>query len=178
MTSFNVAGLLREGAGASRLIRLRDHYVALGPDLELAGPLDLDLRLLRTNRGILARGEARTALRRSCSRCTDPLVEDVAVSLDEEFLPTIDPDSGVALAWTDEEKDVRRIDEHHEIELDPVLREELVLSEPMLVLCRPDCPGLCPECGARLDDPGHAAHEAEPDPRLAGLARLFDERRE
>lgn len=177
MTSFNVAGLLREGPGATRLIRLRDHYVALGPDLELAGPLDLDVRLLRTNRGILARGAARTAVRRSCSRCTDPLVEDVSVSLDEEFLPTIDPETGVALTWTDEE-DARRIDEHHEIELDPILREELVLSEPMLVLCRPDCPGLCPECGARLDDPGHVAHESEPDPRLAGLARLFDQHRE
>ncbi|HEX2220908.1 MAG TPA: DUF177 domain-containing protein [Candidatus Limnocylindria bacterium] len=177
MTSFNVAGLLRETPGASRLIRLRDHYVSLGPDLELAGPVDADLRLLRTNRGILVRGEARTALRRTCTRCTDPLVEDVTVPVQEEYLPTIDPETGAAVTWTGEE-DARRIDEHHEIELDPVLREELLLSEPMFVLCRPDCPGLCPECGARLDDPGHRVHEPEPDPRLAGLAALLEERRE
>ena len=66
VTAFNVAGLLHEPPGATREIRLRDHYTTLGPDVELAGPIDADLRLQRTNRGILLRGE----LAATCSTTT------------------------------------------------------------------------------------------------------------
>ena len=173
MTSINVAGLLRETPGASRDVRLRDHYTTLGPDVELAGPLDADLRLHRTNRGILLRGEVRAELRRTCARCTDAFVEDVAVRLTEEFVPTLDPVTGATLAAPAEDEAVLRIDEHHEIDLDPVLHDELALSEPMHPLCSPDCPGLCPECGMRLDASHREHAEDEIDPRLAGLAALL-----
>ena len=178
MISFNVAGLLREPPGAIRDARLRDRYVSLGPDVELAGPLDADLRLQRTNRGILVRGSVRAPLRRTCARCTDAYVEDVRVDVDEEFLPSIDPDTGAPIPV-----DAGRvgeaslyIDEHHEIELSGVFHDELALTEPMHPLCRPDCPGLCVECGGRMDAGDHAHGEPEIDPRLAGLATLLRDR--
>src|SRR5690348_18489403 len=89
MIAVNVAGLLHEAPGATRELRLRDHYASLGPDLELAGPMDGLLRLQRTNRGILARGTVTAPMRRTCARCLEPYVEDVAVSTDEEFLPSL-----------------------------------------------------------------------------------------
>jgi uncharacterized protein len=173
VTSFNVAGLLHEPPGVVRDVRLRDRYVNLGGDVELAGPVDADIRLLRTNRGILVRGEARAPLRRTCARCTDAFVNDVRVTIDEEFLPTIDPESGAPVRFDDEDEEAQRIDEHHEIDLDAVLHDELALTEPMHPLCRPDCPGLCVECGGRLDTGDHAHGEPEVDPRLAGLAALL-----
>jgi uncharacterized protein len=175
MITFNVAGLLHEPPGATRDVRLRDHYVTLGPEVELAGPLDADLRLQRTNRGVLLRGELRAPLRRTCARCTDPYVEDVAVPLEEEFLPTVDVDTGAPVrAAEGEPVDAPlRINEHHEIELGGLFRDELVLTEPMHPLCSPDCPGLCAQCGQRLDGGDHR-HDAEDiDPRLAGLAALL-----
>ena len=177
MTAFNVAGLLREPPGATRDIRLRDHYVTLGTDVELAGPIDADLHLQRTNRGILARGEIRASLRRTCARCTDPYVEEVRVPVSEEFLPSLDPDTGAPVVLDEGEgAETLRINEHHEIELDGVLHDELVLTEPMHPLCRPDCPGLCPECGLRMDAGDHAHGGDEIDPRLAGLAALLRDR--
>ena len=174
MISFNVAGLLREPPGTVREARLRDRYVTLGPDVELAGPLDAELRFQRTNRGILVRGQATAPLRRTCARCTDAYVEDVRVRIDEEFLPSIDPESGAAVSVDAEDAaSAQRIDEHHEIVLDSVLHDELALTEPMHPLCRPDCPGLCVECGERLDRGDHAHGEAEVDPRLAALAALL-----
>ena len=177
MISFNVAGLLHEPPGATRDVRLRDRYVTLGTDVELAGPLDADLRLQRTNRGILVRGNVRAPLRRTCARCTDAYVEDVRVEVDEEFLPTIDPDSGapvpVETLEPGEVDTTLRIDEHHEVNLDPVFHDELALTEPMHPLCRPDCPGLCVECGGRLDSGDHEHGGDEIDPRLAGLAALL-----
>ncbi len=173
MTAFNVAGLLREPAGASRVVRLRDHYVTLGPDVELAGPIDLDLQLLRTNRGILARGSVRAPLRRICSRCTDPLVDEVNIAIAEEYVPSVDLESGAPLSIADHDEGALRINAQHEIELNQVLHDELALTEPMHPLCRADCPGLCSECGERLD-PGHRVHaEMETDPRLAPLASLL-----
>ncbi len=175
MTSFNVAGLLREPPGTVREARLRDHYVTLGPDLELAGPLDADFRFQRTNRGILVRGDVRAPLRRACARCTDPYVEDVRVEVDEEFLPSLDPTSGAPVPEEATEDAPLRIDGHHEIELDGVLHDELALTEPMHALCRPDCPGLCPTCGEKLDRGDHAHDAGEIDPRLAGLAALLQD---
>ena len=177
MTAFNIAGLLHEPPGAVRNVRLRDRYVSLGPDVELAGPLDADLRLQRTNRGIIARGEVRAPLRRTCARCNDAYVEEVVVSVDEEFLPSIDPDSGAPLPLeAGEEENTLRIDEHHEVDLDRVFHDELALTEPMHPLCRPDCPGLCAECGERLDSGDHAHGGKAIDPRLAGLAALLGDR--
>jgi uncharacterized protein len=177
MTSFNVAGLLHEPPGLTRDVRLRDHYRNLGPDVELAGPLDADLRFHRTNRGILMRGELRAPLRRTCARCTDPYVEDVRVHLDEEFLPTLDPETGAPVPVEESDADVvLRIDEHHEIQLDAIFHDELALTEPMHPLCRPDCPGLCVDCGERADDGDHTHGGPEIDPRLAVLAALLKDR--
>ena len=173
MTSFNVAGLLHEPPGATREARLRDHYVNLGPDVELAGPLDTDLRFQRTNRGILVRGELRAPLRRTCARCSDPYVEEVAVAVEEEFLPTLDPETGAIVATEPGDEEALHIDDHHEISLTRVFHDELSLTEPMHALCRPDCPGLCVECGEKLDRGDHDHGVEEIDPRLAGLAALL-----
>ena len=177
MTAFNVAGLLHEPAGASREVRLRDHYVTLGSEVELAGPVDAELRLQRTNRGVLVRGELHAPLRRTCARCTDPFVEEVRVDIDEEFLPSVDLATGAPLAAEPGDAEgTLRIDEHHEIDLDGVFRDELALTEPMHPLCRPNCRGLCVECGGSMDD-GDLDHGGdEIDPRLAALAALLDDR--
>jgi uncharacterized protein len=178
MTVLNVAGLLQETPGAERSHVLRDHYLTLGSDVELAGPLDGELRLQRTNRGILVRGTVRGVVRRTCARCLEGYVEPAEVAIHEEFLPTVDPASGAPLPPPDHEDAAQPIDDHHEIDIGPVLRDEFALAEPMHPLCRPDCPGLCPECGLRLDE-RHVAHPVdEVDPRLAGLARFLERERD
>lgn len=59
-----------------------------------------------------------------------------------------------------------------ELDLRAWARDALVLELPNQLLCRPDCAGLCPICGADLNaDPLHA-HETEPDPRWAKLREL------
>ena len=174
MIALNVAGLLHEQPGTSRSYRLRDYYVSLGGDVELAGPLSGVLRLQRTNRSVLVSGEVSAPLRRTCGRCTDPYVEPVTVSLSEEFLPSVDVSTGAPHAERGEPEEGPRINEHHEIDLGPVLHDELALSEPIVTLCRPDCPGLCPGCGRRLDVGTCACVTDEPDERLAALARLLE----
>ncbi len=169
MTRLNVAGLLREPAGTSRTLELGSLDVTTGG----ASPRRVlgTVRLQRTNRGILASGRVRTLARRTCIRCLDEFDEPADVELNEEFLPTLDPTTGKALAVDEADAEVARINAHHEIDLAALVNDELLLAEPMHPLCRPDCGGLCPVCGGRMDDGGHEEHLAsETDPRLAALA--------
>ena len=175
MTVLNVAGLLQQRPGAERRYSLRDHYLSLGAGVELAGPLNGSLRLRRTNRSILVDGEVTAPMRRTCSRCTEPFVEEAHATIEEEFVPSVDFATGAPLDEPDRSESVARINEHHEIDLGPVLRDELALTEPIRALHSPDCAGLCPVCGRPLDDVDHRPHAAEPDPRLAALARFLDE---
>ena len=170
MTRLNVAGLLREPAGTSLTLELGTLDVSTGsaaPHRRVLGTV----RLQRTNRSILASGRARTLARRTCVRCLDEFDEPVEVTLNEEFLPTVDLTTGAVLGIDQADAEVARIDAHHEIDLSALVNDELLLAEPMHPLCRPDCGGLCPVCGGRMDDGGHEDHLApEPDPRMAALA--------
>ena len=71
----------------------------------------------------------------------------------------------------DEDEDVSKLEDDL-LDLEPLLRDAVVLALPFQPVCREDCPGLCPECGARLaDEPDHQ-HEQAIDPRWAGLEGL------
>ena len=169
MTRVNVAGLLREGPGATRTLELG----SLGwtaPTAPPGRPLLGTLRIQRTNRGILVDGAVRTLARRTCIRCLDEFDEPAEIAIHEEFLPSVDPGTGATVSYEPADVETPRLDAHHELNLEPILLDELTLAEPMHPLCRPDCPGLCPVCGRRLADGVHDHETGEVDPRLAPLA--------
>ncbi len=131
--------------------------------------LELDLRLEAVMEGVLVTGTIRGPAVGECVRCLDPVTEDVDVTWSELF---VYPErAAVALEdGDDEEEDLREL-EGDLIDLEPALRDAVVPMLPFQPVCRPDCPGLCPQCGARLaDDPGHT-HETL-DPRWAALGGL------
>ena len=136
----------------------------LHPDLRL----DLDLRLESVVEGVLVSGTAAAIAVGQCSRCLVDLTEPVIALLRELYAY---PDSTTA-ATTDEDELPRLIDDL--VDLEPLVRDEVVLALPMAPLCRPDCPGLCSVCGERFDDlePGHS-HEIL-DPRWAALREKFN----
>ena len=75
-----------------------------------------------------------------------------------------------------EEREVLRLSDHHELDLEPAIRDALSLAEPIAPLCRTDCPGLCETCGVDLtSNPGHGHPDDDIDPRLAALADLRDQ---
>lgn len=168
---YPAAALLKEAPGASRIQRIAEAVVDLGPGLRQASPAEGTLRLARTNRGLLVNAVVHTSLALECSRC----LRDVGVPLDltivEEALPSIDIATGLPLDAS-VEPDVIRLTEAHELDLEPLLREAIQLAEPIAPLCRPDCPGLCVVCGVELASGAHAHAEEEIDPRLEVLRTL------
>ena len=117
---------------------------------------------------MLVTGEADADLEGECVRCLEPIEDTVHVDFQELFVYD-DPDT----REIDDDEDVSRL-EGDLLDLEPVLRDTVVLALPFQPLCREDCPGLCVECGARLaDDPDHA-HDAPVDPRWGALAQLSE----
>jgi uncharacterized protein len=166
--TWNVAGLLADSAGAERHLDVHDATTDLGEDLALGRPINGRVRLLHTNRGIIALADLETALALECSRCLRDIEFPVSVHLEEEYLPALDLVTGKPLG-NDDEPDVARLTDHHELDLETPVREAIQLAEPIAPLCRPDCPGLCVVCGGRLDEGSHDHPDEDIDPRLEAL---------
>jgi uncharacterized protein len=126
-------------------------------------PLDLDLRLESATEGVLVTGTVTTTIAGECGRCLDPITDDFEVDVVELFAYP----GSVTAETTDEDEVDRIVDDL--IDVEPVVRDAIVLGLPATPLCRPECAGLCATCGQRLDDlPAGHAHE-QLDPRWAAL---------
>lgn len=133
-------------------------------------PVELDLRLEAVMEGVLVTGTASAELVGECARCLEPIDDEIDVRFQELFVYD-DQD------YSSEDDEVSKLEDDL-LDLEPLLRDAVVLALPFQPLCEDDCPGLCPECGARLkDDPDHA-HEEPIDPRWAGLAALTQDQRD
>ncbi len=145
-------------------------------DLSVAAPADMgsavfgvpegsdiaiELRLEAVMDGVLATGTASTRTTGECVRCLDELDDDLVVDFQELYL------------YDETEEDELSL-EGELLDLEPVVRDAVVLALPFTPVCDPDCPGLCAECGARLaDDPDHTHGEAI-DPRWSALSRMTE----
>ena len=129
-------------------------------------PLVLDLRMESVTEGVLVTGSVTAPITGECGRCLDEISTDFSADFVELFAY---PES--ATQATSDPDEVHRV-EGDLIDLEAVVRDTVVLGLPVTPLCQPDCAGLCPDCGLRLDDlPEDHAHEVI-DPRWAALAAL------
>ncbi|MBB1256313.1 DUF177 domain-containing protein [Streptomyces sp. OF3] len=141
-------------------------------------PVEIDLRMESVMEGVLVTGTARAPLSGECVRCLEPLEQSCEAEFQEMFsYPDADDRSRFADTGDDAEDEDSGEDgmlslEGDLFDLEPVLRDAVVLSLPMQPVCQEDCPGLCTECGARLaDDPDHQ-HDDAVDIRWAALQGL------
>ncbi|NHD17271.1 DUF177 domain-containing protein [Actinopolyspora saharensis] len=130
-------------------------------------PLELDLLLEAVVEGVLVSGTVRAKASGECARCLDPVSEEADVEFRELFAY---PDS--ATDSSTDEDEVSRVSGDL-IDLEPVVRDTVLTSLSTAPLCSPDCPGLCPGCGAKWVelDPEH--HHEMIDPRWAALRERF-----
>ena len=129
-------------------------------------PIEFDIRLEAVMEGVLVTGTAAAGLDGECVRCLEEIHDELVADFQELFVYEEKDDE-----TDDEDSGTSRL-EGDLLDLEPLLRDAVVLSLPFQPLCQDDCPGLCIECGARLaDDPDHQ-HEEPIDPRWAALQGL------
>jgi uncharacterized protein len=153
-------------AGAMKVVRAT---VEAPADLGIAvigvppgSPVELEVRLESVVEGVLVTGTATLQVRGECVRCLVPVSDELEVEIQELFVyPGMEPDDDLASRL---EGDL--------IDLEPLLRDAVVLDLPFQPLCRVDCAGLCIECGANLNENPDHRHDEELDPRWAALRAL------
>ncbi|MFE4538395.1 YceD family protein [Streptomyces scopuliridis] len=141
-------------------------------------PVELDLRLESVMEGVLVTGTARATAEGECVRCLEPLGQEVAADFQEMFSYHDADDRGRTRAEPAADAEYSEDDDRLFIEdglfdLEPVLRDAVVLALPMQPVCRETCAGLCSTCGIRLDENPDHHHDAV-DIRWAALQGLAE----
>lgn len=137
---------------------------------------DVEVRGTVTNTGesMLVRADVRGLFETPCSRCLQPARMEIETSFEERFRRE---DAAGADSGHGEDDDVSYY-QGERIDLGDITREHIALQLPMKPICREDCRGLCPRCGANLNETQCNCRFDDIDPRLAVLQALVDERSE
>ena len=135
--------------------------------------VELDLRLESVVDGVLVSGEVRALAVGECGRCLEPVEQELVVDLTELYSYVEDGKGRPREELDTDDEDTRRL-EGDLLDLEPALRDAVVLALPMTPVCRPDCEGLCVGCGEPLADlPADHSHD-ETDPRWSALGALTE----
>jgi len=126
----------------------------------LGAELGLEVRLESVHEGILATGEVETLAVGDCSRCLDPINLPVKVDFQELFAYSGQSDEDLLV-------------HDNQIDMEQVLIDSVVLSLPFQPVCSENCPGLCADCGEKLNDGKNHQHETPVDPRWNALEDLL-----
>jgi|SRR5687768_12180349 len=170
---FNVAQLLKEQVGATRKFSLATDELMLDDGSSLgdsggelvARDLDGEVKVTKLKDGVLVQGDVEAKVSLECSRCLERFDLAVDASLEEQFQPTIDVETGAPIRPDAivETEGVFEIDANHMMDLGEPVRQALLVALPMKPLCREDCKGICPRCGANLNeiDCGHTDEQED-----------------
>jgi len=169
----NVAQLLRAPIGSVRDYEIEQVIYITGDGVNSL--VQGNVRLTRTNRSILAKGELATEVELTCSRCLGSFKCPLKINLEDEYYPTADVDTGAPLAVPDEPGSFT-IGENHILDLTEAVRQYALLAIPMKPLCKESCAGLCPFCGKNLNQGPCGCPLNSTDPRWAELSKLKKEK--
>lgn len=158
----NVGFLLNETVGYSREIEFDHPVVCVGEDLTLHD-LRGRVRLTRTAQGLYGQGELTAHTPTECVRCLAEFSQTLSLRIDELFVyPPVNATDPLLVVS----------DDMH-INLAPLVREYMLLDMPLQPICRPDCKGLCPQCGEDRNQVACGCEDERIDPRLAALKSLL-----
>jgi len=164
---------LRASEPADRFPALKE--AALEGEISFDSPLEIEIRLRRISSFVEASGLLRTSVLLSCSRCLGDFSEPLSIP----FEATYSEEASIQEAPGEEEEvelTAASIDlfpfHGREIDLMEAIGEQVLLALPLRPLCREDCKGLCPRCGADLNQDACGCGEKPMDPRFAVLKGL------
>jgi len=155
--------MLHQTVGYNRTFDFDHPSVQVSDDLDVSN-LQGELRLTRTAQGLYATGTLHGTIGTECVRCLTPFGQNLAITFDDLF--AYPPSKAI--------EPLLVVPETGLLDLTPLTREYMLLSFPLRPLCRPDCRGLCPECGANRNETKCDHETPATDPRLAGLRALLD----
>ena len=130
-------------------------------------------RIQQSDSKVTVKGEVSAELQLECDRCLKSLSIPVASTFEVEYVTPDIYRAGQEAELLDEDLSLSVFD-GEVVDIDELVREQLLLALPAQVLCREECKGLCPECGGDKNLADCKCQETEIDPRWAGLKEIVD----
>lgn len=161
---------LRQGLNCLDFSQDGDSLGITRDDAHLAGPVKVTLELNVTGEDIRIDGAVSTVVEEECSRCLDAYERDLEAELHLYAMgsrgrdPQPEPE--------DDQGEGMLIHDGRQLDLSGEVRSAILLSIPMQPLCSPECKGLCPGCGANLNEGQCSCGHRAIDPRWKGLEKL------
>ena len=148
-------------------------FEARGNQFRLIAPVDLRLKIHKDKERFRLVGTLSTVLELTCSRCLEPFPLPVDAAFDLRYMPQTENIAGASEEVEDEDFS-EAFYRDDVIDLGQMMDEQIYLALPMKPLCRPDCKGLCPNCGTNLNVATCDCQVRWEDPRLSGLKALLN----
>lgn len=140
-------------------------------EVRLVEPAEVSGRISRDGKEVELRGELQAKIQTACDRCLQPVELSVRAEFKERFVPAVNWRAEPQHELQDEDLNLAVFD-GEAIELDDLVREEILLAIPGHVSCREDCRGLCPVCGIDRNRGSCQCETRETDSRWQGLGNL------
>ena len=136
--------------------------------VQLVDDVVVRVTVRRNRAAITADGAIQTTVQVECDRCLKPVKLPVKANFSLEYLSKTDYEASNVAELTDEEMEVS-VFEGDAIDLDEIVREQILLFVPVRLLCVESCKGICSTCGADLNSAECGCLTKEVDPRWAVL---------
>lgn len=158
-----VGFIAHEEVGYSREFDFEFQHLKFDQDLEVENFIGI-ITASRNSDGVLTIGKFNATTSANCGRCLDPTKQSLNIEFSEQFtLPN------------HADKDTELMLPHNgKIDFGPILREYLLLEMPINPICRPDCQGLCPNCGINRSEESCDCKIDEINPQFSALKSLLD----
>lgn len=144
-------------------------YMGEEYDILEKSPIQLTLSNVGTGK-VLVDGKLTLCLDMPCDRC----LKSVKVPLTVNFMQEVyAPD-----ALPQEEQDAQSFVEGYELDVEALVKSEILVNMPVKVLCKPDCKGICKVCGHDLNEGECGCDTFVPDPRMAAIKDIFNANKE
>ena len=141
--------------------------------ITIAQPPEVTGEILVNGARAQVKGNVRALLQVECDRCLKPIELPVKSTFDVEYVPTSEYEAQQSPALTESDLNVTVFD-GQVVDIDDLVTEELLLAVPDHPVCKDDCKGFCPVCGADKNSVNCGCETREVDPRWAGLKELVD----
>jgi uncharacterized protein len=139
--------------------------------IRITEPATVTGKVRRAGNEVFVNGHVETRAEVECDRCLQPVTQPVSADFELEYISGAEYESSSVAELTEAEMAVSVFD-GHAIDVDEIVKEQVVLAVPTRMLCRDDCKGICPECGADRNQGECSCKENEIDPRWAALKNL------
>jgi len=140
--------------------------------ISLSGPATVSGKVRLAGNQVFVNGHAETRAQVECDRCLQPVEIPVNTDFALEYVTGSEYEAARAVELTEAEMSIAVFD-GEVIDIDEIVKEQVVLTVPTRMLCREDCKGICPECGADRNSGDCSCSTNDIDPRWAALKKLI-----